>query len=98
MAKAKIYNSKNKCMTGSELRRLRKKACLSQEQLADKLKEWGWYRAKIVMFEQSDEFCLVPTEMQALLAALEDELKRYVETTSPQIKSAMSKRVKKLSA
>lgn len=57
-------------MTGAELRRLREAAELTQEQLADGLSEWGWYRQKVIDFEHNGYFCLHPDEMQALLDAL----------------------------
>ena len=68
--KAKIYSSPDKCMAGTELKRLREAAGLTQEQLAAKLEPWGWYRQKIVDCEHNGRFCLHPDEMQALLDAL----------------------------
>ena len=68
--KAKIFRSPDKCMAGAELRRLREAAGLTQEQLADKLFKWGWYRQRIVRYEEQDYFCLCPREMQVLLDAL----------------------------
>ena len=70
MLKAKICNSPDKCMTGAELRRLREEAGMTQHELAEKLKQWGWYQQKIHDLEVLKEFCLVPNEMQALLNAL----------------------------
>jgi transcriptional regulator with XRE-family HTH domain len=57
-------------MEGCELKRLREAAGLTQEQLADKMIEWGWYREKVIRYEQSRHFCLHLAEMQALLNAL----------------------------
>jgi len=49
--KAKIFSSPDKCMMKVELRRLRKLAGFSQGELADKLKDWGWYKNKVVRLE-----------------------------------------------
>lgn len=68
--KAKIFNSTDKCMAGQELRRLREAAGLTQEQLAEALNSWGWYRQKVVDHEHNGQFCLSLSEMQALLDAM----------------------------
>ena len=72
MAKIKphITESTDKGMTGSELRRLRINAGLSQNQLATRMKMWGWYRAKVVRYEKMSQFSLVENEMQTLLESL----------------------------
>ena len=69
--KAHITKSTDQCMEGAELQRLRWSAGLSQEQLAAKMKGWGWYRGKVVRYEDMSQFCLVAEEMQALLKSLE---------------------------
>jgi len=68
--KAKIFASPDKCMEGVELRRLREKAGLTQQQLADKMTVWGWYREKVIILEHKQYFALFPDEMQALLDVL----------------------------
>lgn len=68
--KAKIFDSTDKCMEGSEFKRLRESSELTQEQLAEKMIEWGWYREKVIRLEENKQFCLNPTEMKALLNAL----------------------------
>ena len=68
--KAQIFNSKDKCMPGAELKRLRELAGLTQEQLAEQMYASGWYRQKVVDYEHSAYFCLNPAEMQALLDTL----------------------------
>lgn len=70
MTKAKISNSVEKCMTGTELRRLRLAAGLSTEALADLMLVWGWYRCKVRRLELMDKFGLHPLEMKSLLTAL----------------------------
>ena len=70
MTKAKISNSLDKCMAGSELRRLRDEAGLSTEGLADLMAAWGWYRSKVRRMEVLKKFGLHPLEMVSLLKAL----------------------------
>jgi hypothetical protein len=72
MIKAKITNSINKDMTGTELRRLRILAGLGTEALADRMAEWGWYRWKVRDLEskKKEKFSLHPDEMISLLNAL----------------------------
>ena len=65
--KAKIFASRNKCMTGSELRRLRASAGISERQLA---KKFGTYRKRIERLEKTGFFELHPKRMQDLLTAL----------------------------
>jgi len=68
--RAKIFASQEKCMEGSELRRLRQAAGLSQEQLARQMNGWGWYRLRVARLEDRGYFCLSSREMQALLDVL----------------------------
>ncbi len=68
--KAKIFNSADKCMEGTELRRLRIVANLGEERLARKLKHHGWYKKRVQRLESLDIITLPPAEMQALLDAL----------------------------
>ncbi len=68
--KAKIFNSADKCMEGSELRRLRIAANLGEERLARKLKHYSWYKKRVQRLESLDIITLPPAEMQALLDAL----------------------------
>jgi len=68
--KRKIFASDEKCMEGPELARLRGLAGLTQEQLAAKMDEWGWYREKVARLEECERFCLYNAEMQALLEIL----------------------------
>ncbi len=72
MTKAKITNSINKDMTGTELRRLRVGAGLGTEALADLMAGWGWSRIKVRRFEdyKTEKFSLNPDEMTSLLNAL----------------------------
>lgn len=72
MIKAVISNSINKDMTGAELRRVRVKAGLSTEHLADLMAAWGWHRCKVQRFEdkKKEKFSLHPDEMVSLLNAL----------------------------
>lgn len=72
MTKAKITNSINKDMTGSELRRLRVEADLGTESLADLMAGWGWNRIKVRRMEDKGraKFSLHPAEMVSLLNAL----------------------------
>ena len=72
MLKAKIFNSPNKGMTGVELRRLRDANGFSQEELAKRMNEWGWYRQKVQDLERFAKlrFWLNPHEMRSLLGAL----------------------------
>lgn len=65
--KAVIFASGNKCMTGSELRRLRMAAGLSEHQLAV---QFGTYRKRIERLEKTHYFELHPRIMQDLLNAL----------------------------
>ena len=57
-------------MEGPESVRFRGLARLTQEQLAAKMEEWGWYRKKVVRLEECKRFCLDNAEMQALLEIL----------------------------
>jgi len=68
--KAHITKSTDQCMEGAELQRLRWSAGLSQEQLAAKMKAWGWYRGKVARYEDTTAFKLDEQEMQALLESL----------------------------
>jgi transcriptional regulator with XRE-family HTH domain len=70
MLKAKITRCNNLKMAGVELKRLRSEAGLSQKDLAEKMKEWGWTRDKVAYLESQAEFELNPIEMQALLGSL----------------------------
>lgn len=65
---AKIFQSSEVCMYGSELRRLRMKADISEQELAEKM---GWYRKKIQRYENQIFFCLHPADMQQLLKILD---------------------------
>jgi ribosome-binding protein aMBF1 (putative translation factor) len=69
MIRLKVTNSKDKCLTGRELRRGRNEAGLSQQQLAEAL---GVDRITIRRWEDLHgiEFCLHPAQMQSLLKAL----------------------------
>ena len=67
MLKAKIFASRNKCMTGSELRRLRVVAGLSERKLAEK---FDTYQRQIQRFEKVQYFELPPKRMHDLLTAL----------------------------
>jgi transcriptional regulator with XRE-family HTH domain len=67
---AKIKSCPNRRMDGAELRRLRQEAGLSQKQLAEKMKGWGWTRDKVYYLESQSEFEFSPLEMQALLDVL----------------------------
>ena len=67
---AKIKSCPNKVMAGEELKRLRVEAGLTQLDLAEKMKGWGWYRDKVVRLEGFTTFELHPDEMQALLSEL----------------------------
>lgn len=66
----KVFDGPGKCMKGSVLRRARHAADLSQDGLVERMKRWGWYRAKVVKYENSDQFCIDRSEMKDLLAAL----------------------------
>jgi len=68
--KAKIFASPDKCMEGVELKRLRESAGLTQQQLADRMSAWGWYRQKVLILENKQYFALFPDEMQDLLDVL----------------------------
>lgn len=70
MIKAKITRCNNLKMDGAELKRLRTAAKLTQLELAEGMKEWGWTRDRIAYLESLSAFELVPPEMQALLTAL----------------------------
>ncbi len=83
MLRAKIFRSVEVCMAGVELRRLRIAAGLSQERLAVRMYNWGWYRQKVNEFESGKRcriifegprifkaFSLPPNEMEALLDVL----------------------------
>lgn len=70
LQKAKIFNCPNKRMAGHELNRLRTNLSLSEDVLADKMKDWSWYRSKVRRFENAISFELDPIEMQDLLKAL----------------------------
>lgn len=67
--KAKISSSPNKCMTGGELRRIRKEARLSQEGLAFKMRAYGWTRKRVGEFERIG-IDVKPFVMQALLDSM----------------------------
>lgn len=69
--KAKIRRSQNYDMDGVELKRLRDAVGMTQEQLAEKLNDWGWYRDKVHRLEDTEQFSLRPAEMQALLDVLD---------------------------
>ena len=66
----KIFNSPDKCMAGPELKRLRKAAGLTRQNLVDKMYDSGWYQEKIKRYENTHHFCISPPEMEALLKAL----------------------------
>lgn len=70
--KAKIWRSDDRCMAGEELRRLREASGLSPNQIATRMSKagWGWYRCKVRRLEDTDSFCLHPSEMQQLLDIL----------------------------
>jgi hypothetical protein len=70
LQKARIFSSPDKCMNGIELKRLREAAGMTQQQLADKMALWGWYREKVIILEHKQYFALFPDEMQSLLDAL----------------------------
>ena len=70
MLKAKIQSCPNRVMAGTELKRLRIEAGLTQIELAERMSAWGWYRDKVIRLESLLEFELVPDEMQALLDVL----------------------------
>ena len=44
---------------------------LTQEESAEKMKNWGWFREKVIHFEENNHFCLNPAEMQALFDAVD---------------------------
>ena len=68
--KAKIYRSTDLWMAGSELKRLRKAAGFSRQQLAAKMNGWGWYEKGIKRLEKKAKVYLDQLEMQALLTEL----------------------------
>ena len=72
MTKATISNSIDKCMTGTELRRLRIIAGISTEGLSDLMAGWSWYRWKVRDLEdkKKEKFSLHPDERVSLLNAL----------------------------
>lgn len=65
--KAEIFPSDEVCMYGTELRRLRIAANMSERALARKM---GWYRKKVERYENSCRFCLDQAEMDKLLDVL----------------------------
>jgi len=68
--KAKIIEFVEPGMAGAELRLLRCDADMSQQELASKMKAWGWYRGKVARYEDMAVFKLDEQEMQALLESL----------------------------
>ena len=71
MIKVEIHNCLYKTIDSAELKRACKEARITQEQLANKMDNWGWSIGKVHRYISGKDRChFHPDEMQQLLDVL----------------------------